>query len=92
MKRWPIVTAAVVGAAIGFLSSMYVGMAIGLATSLTTAATVVVLIVCPVMFFAFLLRFPWWLVPILNGMFYGGVVFVIAKWRNTRMKSQVSRS
>jgi len=44
MKRWPVITASIVG----YLSVFYVGMAVGLGTSLTTTATVILVIVCPV--------------------------------------------
>jgi len=50
MKRWPIITAGVAGAVIGFLGTVYVGMAMGLATSLTTTATVILVGVCPVIY------------------------------------------
>ena len=82
MKRWPIVVAGLAGAVLGFLSTVYVGMAVGLAISLTTTATVVLLIVCPVLYSIWL---KWWLVPILNGLLYGGVAFGIAKWRSGRL-------
>ena len=80
MKRWPIITAGVAGAVIGFLGTVYVGMAVGLATSLTTTATVVLVVLCPVIYTVW---WKWWLVPILNALVYGGVAFGIAKWRAT---------
>jgi hypothetical protein len=79
MKRWPIITAFIVGAIVGFLCVVYVGMAFGLATSLTTTATVVLVAICPVIYS---IRWSWWLVPILNGTLYGGIAFSIAKWRS----------
>jgi hypothetical protein len=82
MKRCSIVVAGLAGAGLGFLSTVYVGMAMGLATSLTTTATVVLLIICPVIYSIWL---KWWLVPILNGLLYGGVAFAIAKWRSGRL-------
>jgi hypothetical protein len=78
MKRWPIVTAVIAGAITGLLSVIYVGTAINLGTSLTATATVMLFITCPVVYAIWL---SWWLVPVLNGMLYGGVAFVVVKWR-----------
>ena len=61
MKHWPMIIAGLIGAVLGFLSTVYVGMAVGLGTSLTATATVVLLIICPVIYAIWL---KWWLVPI----------------------------
>ena len=78
MKRWPIIAARTAGAVTGFLGTVYVGMAMGLATSLTTTATVVLLVIVPVIY---AIWWKWWLVPILNGLLYGGVTVGILRQR-----------
>jgi len=89
MKRWPIITASMAGALIGFLSTIYVGMAVALHTSLTTTANVVLVTVCPVIY---VMWWRWWLVPILNAILYGGLAFGIAKWRLGHKQShQISK-
>jgi hypothetical protein len=81
MKRWPIIIASIAGAIVGFLCVVYVGMAFGLATSLTKTATVVLVVICPVMYSIW---WKWWLVPVLNAVFYAGLAFGVAKWKMPR--------
>jgi hypothetical protein len=89
MKRWPVLTASVAGVIVGFLCVVCVGAAIGLRTYLTTTATVVVIAICPVIYS---IRYSWWVVPILNGIPYGGVAFGISKWRSIRkLRAEISK-
>jgi hypothetical protein len=66
------------GAVIGFLGVVLTGTAINLGTSLTTTATVILVITCPVIY---AIWWKWWLVPILNGLLYGGVTVGILRQR-----------
>ena len=84
MRRWPIFTAAITGAIVGFLCVIYVGTAINLYTSLTATATILVIMVCPVIY---LIWHGWWLVPSLNAILYGGIAFLIVKRRSARKRS-----
>lgn len=85
MKRWPVITASIVGAIVGYLGVFYMGMAVGLGTSLTTTATVILVIVCPVIY---TIWWGWWLVPILNAVFYGGMAFGVAKcWMSRKFRA-----
>ena len=85
MKQWPIWTAAIVGLAIGFLCNTYANLTAAIATSPTLAVGVVIVLFCPVIYVSW-----WnvWLVPILNGLLYGGIAFAISKWR---VRHRISR-
>jgi len=89
MKRWPIVAGTITGGVVGFLSVVYVSMALALHTSLTTTGTIILITICPVIYS---LWGGWWLVPILNAILYGGIVFAISKWRNAhKLKAGISK-
>jgi hypothetical protein len=53
---------------------------------LTTTATVVLLTVCPVIYS---IHWGWWLVPVLNAMYYGGLAFGITRWLMTHKRAKL---
>lgn len=82
MKRWPVITAGVAGAAVGVFVVVAVNADAGFGSpALTQAITMALLVLCPV---ANSLWWGNWAPPILNGLLYAGVAFGIAKWRSVR--------
>jgi hypothetical protein len=89
MKRWPTVTAAIVGGVVAFFCEITVGTALSHRTALPTAVVVSLVTLCPPIYLGW--QSPW-LPPILNAILYAAIAFGIAKWRitNKRAKSKCS--